>query len=282
MADSTKLYLMGIGVKKPGNAPLIEALLNSGADPNVYHKGEPVFLTAVRSGNLEVIKVFLDHRAASKNNPATSFDRALDINATDRNQQTALHKAITELDPETPVVKLLLDQGADASTADADGQTALHKAAQRNQTINIELLLDHGTDIAAPDTQGRTALHLAAERNHIASVKLLLARGAPIVPKTKNDKTPIQLAGDNGHRETFNVLREHVGLPAVEGRAYDPSLSNPGHEIQLLSDDGRQQRTRDERHSEHEFSRAWPDHAIQDRQTRERRTLTPNDARYWD
>jgi hypothetical protein len=289
MTDPTKIHLLEIGLGRPRNISLVEAVLNSGLDPNTYYKGKPAFLRAVELSDLQVIKAFLHHRATTNGkNSATAFNRGLDINITDTSLQTALHIAISSYD--SSVAKFLLDQGADASIADIEGQTALHRAARINLTITIELLLDLGANIEATDIYGRTALHWAAARNHVASVKLLLARGAPVALRTVMNETPILLAGDNGHKETFNLLREHVGLPPVKGPTDDPPLygsrpetrvlSDTSHgsrpETRLLSDTSRQQRTRDERRSENDGSRLWPDLAG------DRAILSPNDARYWD
>ena len=48
-----------------GNAAMIEALLNAGADPNTRTTadGETVLMTAARAGNVEAVKMLLSHGA---------------------------------------------------------------------------------------------------------------------------------------------------------------------------------------------------------------------------
>ena len=48
-----------------GNAAMIEALLNAGADPKTLTTadGETVLMTAARTGNVEAVKVLLSHGA---------------------------------------------------------------------------------------------------------------------------------------------------------------------------------------------------------------------------
>lgn len=84
-----------------GSAPIIDALLKAGADPNTKNpEGETPLMAAARSGNVEAAKRLLDAGA--------------DVNAKENwGEQSALMWAATQSQAE--MVKLLASRGADVN-----------------------------------------------------------------------------------------------------------------------------------------------------------------------
>jgi len=75
-------------------------------------------------------------------------------------------------------LKILLGQPAiDVNKSDSQGETALHKAADRGYLKSLKLLLAHADiDVNRANNEGRTALMMAMREGDQDSIKLLLAR----------------------------------------------------------------------------------------------------------
>ncbi len=152
---------------------------------------------------------------------------------------TALVRAAKAGD--TPVIALLLENGANARAATRNGVNALMMAANvgtreedmtgRNKTekdaiASIRLLLAAGTDINGADTQGRTALHGAALWGLTEVVRFLHESGADLNAMDKRGLTPLDhargLAGGFGFGGRSSVVRDETAraiqdLGGVEG-----------------------------------------------------------------
>lgn len=135
---------------------------------------------------------------------------------------TALHLASSR--GNMGVMNLLLNNGADIAATDRDGNTALHRATffwsdlYSDKSINwIErgvrtpvrslnvtgLLVDHSAEVNAVNHQGQTALHLSVIKRQWSLMKLLLARGAKV---TLKDLTFVSRTSDE---ETVQILMAH-------------------------------------------------------------------------
>ncbi|XP_031787702.1 putative ankyrin repeat protein RF_0381 [Nasonia vitripennis] len=126
----------------------------------VYHH-QPIHFAA-RSGNLETIKLFLDH-GANVNSRADTMDCFPLYYASEYNWPT--------------VVLTLLERGADVDQSTSEGLTALHIACSKQANKTIELLLfSGGADILAEDLQGRTPFSLmnVSSGDSNSSVQLML------------------------------------------------------------------------------------------------------------
>jgi ankyrin repeat protein len=143
--------------------PLIQKLLDAGADPNALinstprahmREGSPriVYATALMraalAGDIELVKLLLLHGA---NSHIMSSDR-----------ETTLMAACGTgfingyLRQRTPaerleVVKLLIDLGEDVNAADSYGITPLMVAANLGDSAIVQYLVDKGADLAAHD-----------------------------------------------------------------------------------------------------------------------------------
>lgn len=117
-------------------------------------------------------------RAARNGDTAlkTLLSQGVDVNATDRDGETALMEAADSRNAEA--VRVLIANGANVNAADEDGETALMIAADEGNTEAVRLLIQAGANVNARDEEGESALDKALdERNHQAA-ELLRAAGA--------------------------------------------------------------------------------------------------------
>lgn len=125
-----------------GKQVVIDYLIELGANDE---SGFPVY-HAASSGQLDIVKFFLDYNPSALNKTSETGETLLQI-AVKRN-----HPAILEH---------LLDRGADVSIAESGGWTPLHSAAEWNYPDMVRALVDHGADIHAKSESGSTPLHCA-------------------------------------------------------------------------------------------------------------------------
>ena len=74
----------------------------------------------------------------------------------------------------------LLSSGAQVDACDRNGETALHHAITYHRIENIIALISHGADVNYRHKNGSTALHIAAGSGGLDHVDFLVARGADI------------------------------------------------------------------------------------------------------
>ncbi|KAH9315029.1 hypothetical protein KI387_023656, partial [Taxus chinensis] len=104
------------------------------------------------------------------------LSHGVDINATDKDGQSALHKAIAC--KKEGIVSYLLRAGADTLIRDTDGATLIHYAVEVAAIQTIKHLILYKVDINVPDNFGWTPLHLAVQSRRTDVVRLLLVKGA--------------------------------------------------------------------------------------------------------
>ena len=123
--DATPLsYAVRSGSRKRGHVPVIQLLLQHGANPNVSVSCRLTpLMYAVQRGDVKAVELLLAHKA--------------DVNATTQEGHTALMGASILGSPE--IVSLLLKHGADINAKTRDGQTALSLAtANRNRIAGYD------------------------------------------------------------------------------------------------------------------------------------------------
>jgi uncharacterized protein len=208
-----------------GNAAMIEALLEAGADAKslTTADGETVLMTAARSGSPQAVRMLLDHGA--------------EINAKENYRgQTALMWAAAER--HAGVVKLLLDRGADwkirslardtsmpkLSAASSvtpmarGGLTALHFAAREGDIETARAMLDAGGDVNILDADSTSALVVAALNKHWALARFLLDRDADPNLADARGRAALYAALDL-RNEDYSALpsrREDDPLPSLD------------------------------------------------------------------
>jgi ankyrin repeat protein len=168
-----------------GNARIVDALLESGADANTASaEGETVLMTAAHSGSEAVVRVLLAHGATVDMKEGWLG-------------QTALMMAAAENHP--GVVSALMDAGADVEARSTRTNfptlewgvggmsttvlprgywTSLMFAAQQGSLAAMRVLADGGADLNQVDPDGTTALVLAIINAHYDVAALMLERGA--------------------------------------------------------------------------------------------------------
>ena len=167
------------GVTREPVLPLIQALLDRGANPNVQTKVEPPsrrwmmpfgarqwvspagqtpFVRAALAGDVEVMRLLLQHKA-DPNIPTlagvTALMSAAGIGWVPRQTYTEPKESILE------AVRLCIENGSDVNAANSKGFTALHGAAYRGLDDVVALLVQKGARMDAKDSEGRTPSVLA-------------------------------------------------------------------------------------------------------------------------
>ena len=199
-SDLGRTALM-IAARKAGTVPILELLLDSGADPNTRdQRGVTAIMDAARAGDADSIKVLLERDAV--------------VNAVRKNGRTALMTAVRSR--RLAAVRVLLDNGADVNVQAAKGpgsnslDTALTMAAARGVPEIVKALLERGADSTARNELGYTALMQAAYSDYIdaEAVRVLLAHGADIHVQASDGETPLSLAKKRGQTAIVRLLQE--------------------------------------------------------------------------
>jgi ankyrin repeat protein len=177
---------------------MIQLLVEAGADVNAPDPtGETPLMQAARVGNLESVKVLLEHGAA--------------VDTRDREfQQTALMVAIRANHPD--VVKLLIERRADVNATTRVGRTPgwilPNSVPGFGHGIGIVRggLPDRGSRYLTPG--GLSPLLYAARDGRLESAKLLVDAGAQIEQKDPNGITPLLMSITNNHMNVARFLIE--------------------------------------------------------------------------
>jgi ankyrin repeat protein len=115
---------------------------------------------------------------------------------------------IASLLGETRILKQLLEQGADINATDPDGNSALHRAASKGQLKTARILRQNGIDLDRQNRKGETALYLAALNGHKAFVSWLLKQGADSRLATRKGSTPLLAAIRSGNPAIADLLAD--------------------------------------------------------------------------
>ena len=120
------------------------------------------------------------------------LDRMTDVDGTDENSRTMLHRAA--LLGNLIVVKDLTARKADVNKTDQSLKTPLICAAEVNAEDIVKFLVANGADVNKTDVFGRSALHFAVRKSTLAAVECLLDAGADATTKDNKDMTPLHYA----------------------------------------------------------------------------------------
>ncbi len=155
---------------------LIQALLKKGANANlqtdtvpvhglmqfdaswVNFDGETPFVRAALSGDIEVMRLLLEHGAdpnIATTQGSTALMAASGINWIPGQTYTRNETDYVE------AVKLCLAHDAPVNATNTLGLTAMHGAANRGWVSIMQMLADHGAKIDAKDKEGRTPMIFA-------------------------------------------------------------------------------------------------------------------------
>ena len=160
---------------------IVKVLLERGADPNMQlffkpanirgsnnTRGATPLVRAASNGDLEVVKLLLEHRA-----DATLFTA---------DRHTAIHAVLLGRSSEQQalaLIPLLQKAGADVNVValvnhreEVRGGTALHYAVRKRYKDVIKLLASYGTDMNAVDQDGLSALDYTQSRGFMPFMAL--------------------------------------------------------------------------------------------------------------
>jgi ankyrin repeat protein len=139
-------------------------------------------------------------------------EKSKDINAQDKNGDTALHYAICR-QSEIMTNALLAHSDVDVNIQNNRNEKALHFASYwKNISLDLfNLILEKSTDLNAQDKDGNTALHCAIwENSEIATKELLKHNDVNVNIKNNIKQTPLHLASkwQNIPADLFNLFLE--------------------------------------------------------------------------
>ncbi|MFC1854950.1 ankyrin repeat domain-containing protein [Thermodesulfobacteriota bacterium] len=140
-------------------------LLSSGVFSNAWSKDCPELAEAAGNGKIEKVNKLIDD--------------GCDVESFHKSGLTALMYGV--LIGHTPIIKLLIANGADVNARPTNGETVLMRSARTAQSVRtdlVKLLIGHGADVNAKTKDGETALSIAKEKGHDEIIKLLKDAGA--------------------------------------------------------------------------------------------------------
>ena len=155
-----------VNAARAGDAHVVQALLEKGADVNVPEPdGTTALHWAVYHDDLNTVELLLHAGAQPR--------------AVTRYGVTPLYLAC--INGNAVIIERLLAAGADPNAALADGETALMTAARTGNVEALKVLVANRADINAKERRkGQTALMWAAAANNAAAVRTLVAMGADV------------------------------------------------------------------------------------------------------
>ncbi len=130
--------------------------------------------------------------------------RGVDVNARDRDGNTALHLAAKY--GHAAIVEFLVSQGADVNAANKYDETPLHWAARNGHAAIVEYLVSKSADVSAVNIYGDTPLHWAADNGNAAIVAFLVSNGADLNASNNNGDTALIWAAYKGHADIASFL----------------------------------------------------------------------------
>jgi ankyrin repeat protein len=209
-------------ISRDNGLPLIDPLLDRGADPMLVEDGQTAAAMAARRGRGDLLDAF-ERRGLRV--ALAGVERLIAACARD---DTAAVRAIASAEP--GLVSQLLAEGADL----------LARFAGNGNTAGVRHLLDLGVPIASLHDNGQlyfgiprgsTALHVAAWFLQHATVKLLIARGAPVDVKDGAGRTPLVLAVQASVQSYWTRRRSPESIAALldAGASTDGVLHPSGY-----------------------------------------------------
>jgi ankyrin repeat protein len=238
-----------------GNAAMLRALLDKGANPNVRDAGGATALivsagdpekarlliragadvnaqsasgrtalqvAAAAAGGSEVVKMLLDKGARVD---VRDNIEPIPILFTGGGKSTPLAEAGRTGDLAS--IRMLAAAGADINARSAQKVSALSEAALYGRRDVVKWLLDHGANASDPVTVLQVpVLSLAAIRGDAMIVRMLLAKGADVNAKDATGSTPLfwALRSDYDSHEVVDVLLKAGADPNAKDLAGESAL----------------------------------------------------------
>lgn len=173
-----------------GREEVVQALLEAGADPNVYVNNTTALIEASYDGMPTLVGLLIQH-GATVNAPAS------------HNGWTSLHYAANR--NHFSVVKILINGGAN-ELVEKDGLTPLMLASNEGHTVIAEYLLLQGADPNRQNKDGMTSLMKAVLGGHKKIAELLIQNGADTDIQSKIKMTAKDYASANNLTELTELF----------------------------------------------------------------------------
>jgi ankyrin repeat protein len=207
-----------------------QVLENPGTIDQDSDQGTPLEI-ATLNGYLDLAEWLVSHHAS--------------VNARDRKDGTALHRAVVEdQSPGLKMLRFLLSNGASVDARREGIETPLHLAVSLGRADVVNVLLAHGADVHARGNWGQTPMHLASfPQGYPEIVNILLKHGADINERQNNRATPLHLAAMGNNLEIVKLLLNKgadVRLADANGATalHYAAQSGNGEAVYLLIDRG--------------------------------------------
>ncbi len=227
-----------------GNAEIVEALLEAGADIPEDTSEYSTNMQAILKRERQARK---DKQLADSSIKNLEQEDGAGAGGTEKNQKMLNDQLIeaTEND-NTEIIEVLLKEGADINATNEDGQTALVIAAEKGHIETVQVLLTTpGINIdAANNKDGSTALMFAAQNGHTNIVNTLIDKGADVnAANNKYGSTALMFAALCGNTEIVNNLIDkdaNVNATDKDGLTALMITAATGHVdiVQILLDKG--------------------------------------------
>lgn len=112
----------------------------------------------------------------------------------------------------TLITKRLLDKGMNINATDRNGDTALILAAKKRNIEAVQLLTERGATIDASDIEGQTALIWATKKNCRECIEILLAAGAQPSKATHTGNSAVMFAAQTSAEILSTLLTTDIDL----------------------------------------------------------------------
>ena len=140
-------------------------------------------------------------RGGSKRIAKLCLRNGMDINAYNKNGQTAVHQIISEnYFGQDVLLEYLLSKGARSRSQDFSGSSPLMEAARLGRIDCMKLLLECKADVNHIDYNGCSILQVAAAANQVLSVNTLLEYKVSVDHKDHDGATVLH---DLAHEENL-------------------------------------------------------------------------------
>lgn len=227
--DQTALHI----ARGQGNEEIVKFLVDCGARVNGWER--PVWVDAVKKRYMNIVLLLLDYgldvnSKTSEEKPllhevyvydgynetaASLIERGADINITDRDGDSILHRvADFALDEEDDFCEFLIERGCDVNMRNNSGQSALHCACDRDPTDTIDIvkiIVESGAEIEARDENGETPLLLACDSyGSDSTIRLLLDSGADVNASNSANKNVVELTLESNNVASVEIIVSHI------------------------------------------------------------------------
>lgn len=187
-----------------GSLPIVNALLNRGADAETLSKsGIPPLTIALSDvttlSDARIVAALISGGASPE---AEEFRylvepiRSDNPNARDTAGKPVLIIAVDR--DHDSFARYFVAEGADIDASDHIGRTALHAAAERGNNSLISAIVEAGGRLSSTDDKANTPLHYAVRSGDVDTIDLLIANGASPFPENTDGFSPFSEALADG------------------------------------------------------------------------------------